>query len=261
MKNDLIENQVDRDSLMDEYWSEYLHDYEFNEDYWFHYEKYNYRNKRLLSYFLNHSWFVSDEEIKIFNPIKNALSRKSKFSKDIESQSIESVKYAIFLVEKHSRAKMLNEKFLKTTNQIKFSDTDIWSVISEIWVSCEFNCSSIESADCWREIFSCRNRPDELVANLPSKIKIYRGGHRNGFSWTEDIEVAKSFQERTANFFARHIESDDANQVELLTMTVDREDILFKGTRENELVIDPDSMDCYFKFNEFEVLDVMDTKR
>lgn len=262
MKNDLIEIQVNRENLMNDYWSEYLQDYEQDQDYWFAFDSYRCgSSKKLLSPFMNHHWFVSDEDMIHSNPKKCAISKRNKFFEGIKLESIGNVLSSFYFVEKHTRAEYLQNEFLHTSLSDKFTDAEIWFLISGVWVDCEFNCGSPYSQDCWREIFAFRNRPKELIDFLPSKVKIYRGGHRKGFSWTEDIAVAKNFQERTANFFARHIYSEDANQVELLTMTVNREDILFKGTRENELVIDPDSMDCYFKFNEFEVLDVIDTKR
>ena len=261
MEKTLIENEIDRGQLMRDYWEEYLHDYVLDENYWFSYNINQNTCKRLHSPFLNHDWFLSDEEMNLHNPKKNAIHRKNMFKKEIKSESIIDVRYAISLVEKNSRTIFLYEHFLKSGNADKFSDIDVWSVISYVWVSTEFNCGTTDGANGWREIFSHRSRPRELVQELPEKITLFRGGHRKGFSWTPDIEVAKSFQARTANWFARHVQSDDANQVELLTMTVGRDDILFKGERENELVLDPYSMDYYFRNNQFQVLGAMETKR
>jgi hypothetical protein len=261
MKNDSIETHVDREKLMKDYWGEYLQDYVEDEDYWFVFDNFRDGCKRLISPFLNHDWLLSDAEMIHLDPKKCAISKRNQFFDGIKSDSIGNVLSAFYFVEKHTRAEYLRNEFLHKRHSNKFTDAEIWFLISYVWVHCEFNCGSKYSQDCWREIFAVRKRPKELIESLPQKVRIYRGGHRNGFSWSEDIEVARNFQERTANFFARHIHSEDANQVELLSMTVDREDILFKGTGESELVIDPDSMYCYFKNNQFEVLSVMDTKR
>ena len=169
MKKELFETYVDRDGLMNDYWSEYLQDYVHDQDYWFAFDSYRGGCKRLISPFMNHEWFVTDEEIIHFDPKKCAFSRKNNFFEGIKFESIEQVLTAFYFVEKHSRAEYLRYEFLHTSLSDKFTDADIWYLISNVWVDCEFNCGSQYSQDCWREIFAFRNRPRELIDFLPNK--------------------------------------------------------------------------------------------
>ena len=119
-------------------------------------------------------------------------------------------------------------------------------MIIEIWSESEFNCLSENSRDSWTEIFSIRDRPLSFIKKLPNKFDVYRGGIKEGFSWTRDVKIAKWFQHRT-NLL--NVESH------LMKIKIDKNDVLFSRKDESEIVVSPDSLYSMWKVNEIEILE------
>jgi hypothetical protein len=230
---------------IDEYWKPYLsqfQSYEYN-------ITENITNQSTLmlqSPFISSPYDLTFEELKYFKYIETGLSRKNSFDRLINESSIDSICSALSFVEKNYRTDFLLHHFLTNKNSDKFSDKEIWNLIVDIWSESEFNCLSEKSRNTWKEIFTIRSRPISFIKSLPKKIDVYRGGTKDGFSWTSDIEVAKWFQNRT-----------DLLGVDsyLLKVTVHKNDVLFCRKNESEIVIDPDSLYSLWKFNDIETLE------
>jgi hypothetical protein len=231
-----------------EYWKPYLSQYTLEKDYWFVCDSTN-RNAEVTMYspHLNYKYNLSNTEQKMINPITWALSRKSAFDDGIKRNTPVSIAIALGFVEKHSRCRYLLEKFLMTESCNKFSREEVWEIIEDVWCNVDYNCSSESRTREWRDVFSVLRRPEGIVSHLPEKMTLYRGGHRFGFSWTRDLETAKQFQNRTAMLF---------NDVELLSATFVKDEILFEGSREDEIVVCPESLQRKIALQQIEVLDI-----
>jgi hypothetical protein len=81
---------------------------------------------------------------------------------------------------------------------------------------------------------------------LPHTFDIYRGGSKEGFSWTRDIEVARWFQNRTDLIGVKSY---------LLKATVHKDDVLFTRDSESEIVVDPDSLVSMWRMGGIKTLD------
>jgi len=201
---------------------------------------------KLRSPFIHAIFMNSKEQLKDSRNIECALARLNAFCRGVISNDIDIVSGSFSHVEKPYMSKYLNEKFFNTDLHKKFTDVEVWNLINDVWTISEFNCGTEESSKYWREIFSIRDRPDSMIIDFPENITVYRGGHVGGFSWTEDLELAKWFQNRNAMFFG---------ECDLLQMEVTKRDILFSGNREEEVVINPKTLDRKIQQNEVKILD------
>ena len=195
----------------------------------------------LISPFINATYNKPIDELIKLNYVNTGLTRKRCFEKSIASNEIDDVACALCYVEKNFRLLYLKEYFIDTDLSNKFTDEDIWKLIIEIWSESEFNCSTEVSRNNWHEIFMHRPRPAVLIKSLPQTFDVYRGGSKEGFSWTRDIEVARWFQKRTDLIGIKSF---------LMKVTVDRDDVLFTRDSESEIVIDPDSLVSLRKLND-----------
>lgn len=232
--------------LIEEYWKPYLsqlqnYEYCFKEDHTFG------NTVMLQSPFLNAPYDLPIEELQMLKNVDSALSRKTNYDINIEKDDIKSIGYAIFSVEKNFRRDYFYHNFLMTNLSKKFTDEDIWNLIIEVWSESEFNCSSEHARESWREIFKVRDRPLSLTRKLPNKFQIYRGGTKEGYSWTRDIEVARWFQNRTNLVHPISF---------LLKTTVHKDDVLFHRNEESEIVVCPDSLISMWNFNDIETLSI-----
>jgi len=228
-----------------EYWNPYISKLDID-DYYFYQDSHNEKSINLRSPFVHANYMTSKEELRDSGHIKCAIARMTSFQRGVLSDEIGSVTTSFSHVEKPYMSKYLFNRFFAPDLHIKFNDIQIWELINDVWTMSEFNCGTEESTNYWREIFSVRNRPESIVSDLPERMNIYRGGHIEGFSWTADFEMAQWFQNRNATFFG---------QCDLLKMEVCREDILFSGNREEEVVINPKSLDRKIYLNEIKILD------
>lgn len=228
------------------YWKPYLSQYKYLKDYWFICEYPNESDIYLKSPFMNSKFNLEEEFLETLDPIKIAISRRNSFEKMISSNNISTVDVALGMVEKHSRSNYLLNHFLKTSLAHKFTDEQIWNVILEVWCDVEFPCSTKRERNIWIKIFSMRPRPDSLTSHLPEEIVLFRGGQDFGLSWSRDINVAKKFQSRNVLFSKK--------DVNLLKTTVLRDEILFEGVREDEIVIEPKCLDIKIKKKLIEVI-------
>jgi hypothetical protein len=228
------------------YWEPYLSQYKYLKDYWFICDFPKTNDIYLKSPFINSIFNLEDEHLKNLDPMRTALSRKQSFEVMICSSDIRTVSVGIGMVEKHSRNNYLLNHFLKTSLAHKFTDEQIWNVIQEVWCDVEFPCSTKRERDIWKKIFSIRNRPDSLTSHLPEEIVVFRGGQDFGLSWSRDICVAKKFQSRNVLFSKK--------DVDLLKTTVFRDEILFEGVREDEIVIAPNCLDIKINKKLIEVI-------
>ncbi len=229
------------------YWEPYLSQYKYLKDYWFICDFPKTNDIYLKSPFINSIFNLEDEYLKTLDPMRTALSRKQSFEAMICSSDIGTVSVGIGMVEKHSRHHYLLNHFLKTELADKFNDEQIWNLICEVWCDIEFPCSTKQMRIFWKRIFSMRPRPNSLISHLPKQLIVYRGGQDFGLSWSRDINVAKSFQSRNKLFSKK--------QVQLLKTTVLRDEILFEGFREDEVIIAPDYLDMKIKHKQIEVIE------
>lgn len=230
--------------VIDEYWKPYLiqlqpHEYCFTEDHTFG------NTLMLQSSFLNAPYDLPLEELQMLNHVESAIARKNNYDRNINKCDIKNVWFAICSVEKNYRRDYLLHYFLRTNLSEKFTDKKIWDLIIDIWSESEFNCSSEHARDSWSEIFSVRNRPASLIKKLPETFEVFRGGIKEGFSWTRDIEVAKWFQSRTAFLLDESF---------LMKTTVHKDDVLFSRSGESEIVVSPDALISMWRFNQIEII-------
>ena len=195
----------------------------------------------LISPFINATYNKPIDELIQLNYVNTGLTRKKCFEKGISSNEIDDVACALCYVEKNFRLFYLKDYFIDADLSNKFTDEDIWKLIIEIWSESEFNCSTEVSRNIWHEIFMYRPRPVVLIKFLPQIFDVYRGGSKEGFSWTRDIEVARWFQKRTELIGIKSF---------LMKVTVHRDDVLFARESESEIVIDPDSLVSLGKLND-----------
>ncbi len=204
----------------------------------------------LSSPFINATYNLPIEKLNTLNYVNSALSRRKSFEIGFNSSSIDDVEYALCYVEKNYRLMYLKNEFIDTKLSEKFTDDDIWSLLIEVWSESEFNCWSATSRDLWHEIFMRRPRPMLLIQSLPHTFDVYRGGSKEGFSWTRDIEVARWFQNRTDSIGVKSY---------LLKATVHRDDVLFTRDSESEIVVDPDSLVSMWRMGGIKTLDYGNT--
>ena len=120
--------------------------------------------------------------------------------------------------------------------QNKLSDTQYWSLLSDIWTDTE---NQWQGIDKWKQLLSS-NRPsrhylmteDEFnhLQSLPDQVTIYRGCqagvNENGLSWTLD--------KKKAEFFANRFSKDGI----ILERTISKNDIVavLTGRGESEVI-------------------------
>lgn len=120
--------------------------------------------------------------------------------------------------------------------QNKLSDTQYWSLLSDIWTDTE---NQWQGIDKWKQLLSS-NRPsrhylmteDEFnhLQSLPDEVTIYRGCqagvNENGLSWTLD--------KKKAEFFANRFSKDGI----ILERTISKNDIVavLTGRGESEVI-------------------------
>ena len=125
-----------------------------------------------------------------------------------------------------------------TLIQSKLSDTQYWSLLSDIWTDTE---NQWQGLDNWKQLLSSK-RPSRhylmneeefnLLQSLPENVVIYRGCQKgineNGLSWTLDKSIAQ--------WFSNRIERDGEPIV--LERTVPKSDIIavFTGRNESEVI-------------------------
>jgi hypothetical protein len=233
-------------SVIEEYWKPYLsqlqpHEYRITGENSFG------ETLMLHSSFLNAPYDLTLEQLQMLRYVDNALAKKNHYDENVIKDKIQDIESALTFVEKNSRRDYLLHNFLKTSLSKKFSDENIWKLIIDIWSENEFNCSTPHSRDSWSEIFSVRDRPASLIKKLPEKFDIFRGGIKEGFSWTRDIKVAKWFQSRTALFLDESL---------LMKATVHKDDVLFSRSGESEIVVSPDALISMWRFKNVEILDL-----
>ncbi len=76
-------------------------------------------------------------------------------------------------------------------------------LVSSAWCGCEFPSLSLDKAT-WRKLFDLAGYTAEGVpAERPvASLRLYRGalpGHHRGWSWTDDLELARWFAQRPCN--------------------------------------------------------------
>ena len=133
------------------------------------------------------------------HPVNGALYRMDNYYKVIElkDSTISNISCASTYVEKWLRETYLH-RYLTQYDISRFTDEEVWKLISDIWKNNEFPCQSEEKREMWSELFTLRPRPESLVSDFPDKLKIYRGGHPEGFAWSVSREVAESFHNRNS---------------------------------------------------------------
>lgn len=248
IKTDFVQDlEMNQTITCKEYWEPYLNQLIPEEDYWFEDELTNMNTLKILTPFISAPYDLDVVMLRNFMFVECAISRKSDFEKLIISKDIKTVLTAFFYVEKHSRRNYLLNKFLKTELSTKFSDKKIWDLIIDIWSSSEYNCTHEIKRIYWNEIFEFRKRPISMIKKLPESFEIYRGGIKEGYSWTRDIEIAKWFQNRT---------SINVDNSFLMKMTVKKDDVLFFRDGESEVVVSHKALDSYWNSGQIEILDI-----
>lgn len=238
-EKDKIEEQFSKETL--ELWNPYFD--LLNGDDWFledtpnqgwylktpFYQDFNFDSKLDMSLPEHKKWTVN-----------SAIHRYGYYYKLIcnPKSTISNIIVASCYVKKWTREKFLL-RYLQTFNIKRFSDKEIWSLIREIWMNNESNCHSVTTRNAWKEIFKIRPRPESLVSHLPEKLTVYRGGHPDGYAWTNFKKSAEEFQNRNAIIYG-----DDENFLSKRIVTRDEvaftdESSLDIDDGENEIVLFP----------------------
>jgi len=154
-------------------------------------------------------------------------------------QKIKAVKDAL-ANEKYSSYIFLHERPYRlnafTLIQSKLSDTQYWSLLSDIWTDTE---NQWQGLDNWKQLLSS-NRPSRhylmneeefnLLQSLPENVVIYRGCqpkvNENGLSWT--------LNKKKAEFFANRFGKEGI----ILERTISKNDIVavLLGRGESEVI-------------------------
>jgi hypothetical protein len=185
------------------YWKPYTD--KLDEDEWYLYKIGASKNWNLKSPFLN-TWFDCKESYEPLgshqdktHPVKCALYKMELYFKTIESKDsdIGDISCASTHVEKWLRETYLY-RFLTQHDISRFTNEEVWELISDIWENNEFPCQSEEKREMWSELFNLRQRPESLVSDFPDELTIYRGGHPEGFAWSVSRKIAEGFHNRNS---------------------------------------------------------------
>ncbi len=227
------------------YWKPYTD--KLDEEDW-HLYKIDWMPWTLKSPFLNRQFDVSevmDSYRDEGHPAWTALYRMDNYYKTIESKdsSISDICCASTYVEKWLRETYLH-RYLTQYDISRFTDEEIWELISAIWGNNEYPCQTEEKRQYWYEIFNLRPRPESLVSGFPDKLKIYRGGHPEGFSWSVSRKVGQSFHLRNSRW-------DESGQNWLCERTVTKDEVAWwdgdEDSYEQEVVVFPTAKNFAYK--------------
>ena len=106
----------------------------------------------------------------------------------------------------------------------EFTDKFLEKLIRDEWARVEFHYDFIEH---WRYIFSSVTFN---VDDIPEgKITLYRAGTKKGFAWTSNLNIAKWFYNRNANFYNK-----EAKYNRFLKLEVTKDDVLFYQPERSE---------------------------
>ena len=124
--------------------------------------------------------------------------------------------------------------------QKNLTDKEHWKIIIDTWSKSEHN-SQIQNREKWIDILLMREPINFFKKNLSEKIKIYRAGSQDGFSWTLKKEIALEFQQRYNNIVNPIYFSLDNKTVSIVDKEVKYDDVKFYNNLrgEDEIVIIP----------------------
>ena len=124
--------------------------------------------------------------------------------------------------------------------QKNLTNRENWKIIIDTWSKSEHN-SQIQNRDKWIDILTMREPIHFFKKNLNDKIKIYRAGSEDGFSWTLKKEIALQFQQRYNNNNNPFYFSLDHKSVNIIDKQVKYDDVKFYNNLrgEEEIVIIP----------------------
>ena len=124
--------------------------------------------------------------------------------------------------------------------QKNLTDKEHWKIIIDTWSKSEHN-SQIHNREKWIDILIMREPINFFKKNLSEKIKIYRAGSQDGFSWTLKKEIALEFQQRYNNIVNPIYFSLNHKTVNIIEKEVKYEDVKFYNNLrgEDEIVIIP----------------------
>ena len=124
--------------------------------------------------------------------------------------------------------------------QKNLTDLEHWKIIINTWSKSEHN-SQIQNREKWIDILTMREPIKFFKKNLNNKIKIYRAGTEDGFSWTLRKKIAKEFQQRYNNTANPIYFSSETKKINIIDKEVKYEDVkFFNNLRgEYEIVIIP----------------------
>lgn len=108
------------------------------------------------------------------------------------------------------------------------TDAQYWKLVQDYWVDTEF---PLHQWDTWLRLFEERPTDASLTSHLPDVVTIYRGGRRDGASWTTSLETASWFAKRNALF--------DKNEMTAWETTIPKSKIIFftNQREENEVLL------------------------
>lgn len=225
-----------------DYWKPYTD--KLSENDWYLYQSSVFGREKnniweMKSPFMNESYNCRDllkniPEDKL-SPVRRALHKMNYYYENIDYKkpTISDISHVSYFVEKWIRETYLR-RYLTQYDILRFTDEEVWELISDIWRNNEFNCETEEKREMWYEMFNLRPRPESLVSKLPEKVKIYRGGHPDGFAWSVSRKVGERFHLRNSRW-------DRSGKNWLCERTVMRDEVAFytDDRIEDEVVVFP----------------------
>ena len=117
------------------------------------------------------------------------------------------------------------------------SDSVYWGLVDDLWSDSEQPCFFENNRHAWRSIWEdecyyskpyppCPTDEVDAFNKLPDTITVYRGGHKDGLSWTLSEEKAKWFGERNYYF--------NEQETPLWKMDIKKKDIAWFTNSRNE---------------------------
>ena len=144
-----------------------------------------------------------------------------------------------------------------------FGPEVLWKEIVRLWIRDESPCYTDGKMMMWMDLFDFKEGPEcltEDLNDLEDEIRVYRGGHKEGMSWSLDRNVGEWFL-KYRNIPSRKYGWRDGKVVDnwnpddkLYSTVIKKEEVIFyeNDRHEQEVVIDP------FVSREYEVLEPSD---